>query len=538
MADELAPSRIVTGTQIPEGHGAPVLMAHGEPDDHLRLTVLLADALGARSSGAQLREAAETCKTAKNVSWKTRLDALSYLLEHAPPPEGRKYGALLVDIDALDTRTKRPDELWDDRDFCRQRGELLEVVLDAVGEGGWLVVRTNPSSESLQRLDSVRDLGFIETEEATLGPDEAETALGAPPGALSPECRPLLAWIVRTGTLPVRDIGRLLEAGEAGGFEKDILGVAYEAIPSHARKAAKRLAALRGFQPKNGMLGPFHLLDDAVPGEVELAADAALRLGASTLPMEARAVRCLTECGFLQPGPARGGHPTLRMPRAVRAHLLPLAKLWDPDLIEGQHRVWGAASIDDLALDEQLETHFHAVQGGNLEDSLRTARYYVTDLRALAFRLSHEERHAEAAEVYRTIVRDFDPEDAYAWEYLAFNLAFANGQAPLSGERAEEIRRAYVTACELDPKNPLYQGRLLGLRAQLGEDVRIEFHRGMKRYLAKHGEHSKAISYFAEPVMRGMLRGSGRATLRGTIEPFLSVLAKHKQIQPLLWGQQ
>jgi len=267
------------------------------------------------------------------------------------------------------------------------------------------------------------------------------------------------------------------------------------------------------------MLGPFRLVEHAPSGEAELAADAALRLDARILSMEARAVRILEECGFLQPGPAPNGHKALRMPRAVRARLLPLAKLDDPDLLEWQHQAWGAKPFEDLSLDEQLETHFHAVQGGKLADALRTGRYYATDLRALAFRRSREERYLEAAELYRKIVEEFDPKDAHAWEYFGFNLALASGPEPLSEDRAAEIRDAYAKAVEYDRQNPLYHGRLLGFRARLGEDVRAEVQREMKRYLIKYGDQSKAVRYFVDSVRDGM-----SVSMFGSFYPVFRVL--------------
>jgi hypothetical protein len=121
MTAELAPSRVLVGAQIPDESGLPALIAHGEPDDHLRWTVLLARVLGS-SGGALLREAADICTQSRRVSWSQRLDALAYLLNRAPPPEGRRYRAALVDVDALDTGSLPPEDLWDNRNFCRQRG--------------------------------------------------------------------------------------------------------------------------------------------------------------------------------------------------------------------------------------------------------------------------------------------------------------------------------------------------------------------------------------------------------------------------------
>ena len=121
MVGESAPTKIVIGTQIPEMTGVPVLVAYGDPDDHLRWTVLLAHALGKSVPGVQAREAVETCLKRDKVSWSQRLDAFSYLLERTPSLERDRPRALLVDLDALDPGPLPPEALWDDRDFRRQR---------------------------------------------------------------------------------------------------------------------------------------------------------------------------------------------------------------------------------------------------------------------------------------------------------------------------------------------------------------------------------------------------------------------------------
>lgn len=117
---------------------------------------------------------------------------------------------------------------------------------------------------------------------------------------------------------------------------------------------------------------------------------------------------------------------------------------------------------------------------------------------------------------------------------MAFNLALASKQEPLPDERAKEIRGAYQKAFELDRNNPLYHGRLLGFRAERGEDVRVEFHRGMAKYIRRHREQSPAISYFAEPVLQGMTRGRSRGQRFEVIERWRQALAEHPKLRKLL----
>ena len=519
------PLKIVTGSQIPDLQGVPVFVAHGDPDDHLRLTVLLAHALGGSTAGVHATDAVETCKRPQSP-WRERREALSYLFQKRTSPSGGAHcHAVLVDIDALDPGPLRGETLWDDRDFCRQRAELLELLLEGVGHGGFVVVRPRPSADVSLKLEGLRG-EESDNSEAAVDPS-LDTLLDVVP----PECRPVLLWIVNSDVLRVSDLTQALEAGDVKGFERFVLGVAYEAIPSHARHAARRLSVLRGLQPANGMLGPIPLFGGE-SGSTSIDPSTGVNPEADAMALEARAVHWLKQCGFLQSGPVRGGHTSLRMPRAVRNYLAPLAKLSMPDVIELQHRSWGAVPLGDLSLEEQLEAHHHAVLGGVLEDALSTARYYANDVRALAFQLSHEGHHADSAEIYRKLI-EIDPEDAYAWEYFALNLARASAK-DMPAERAEEVEAAYKKAYELDRKNPLYHGRLLGFRAERKVDVTADFHRGVKKYLTEYADQRDAISYFAEPVLRGMQRGRWGALPFDAAERWRPVFAGHDKLRPFL----
>ena len=127
--------------------------------------------------------------------------------------------------------------------------------------------------------------------------------------------------------------------------------------------------------------------------------------------------------------------------------------------------------------------------------------------------MSQEKLFSEAAAVYQMIVDEFDPEDDYAWEYLGYNLARAidirikKGGAPTTPAERERILKAYLTAAIKARTNPLYEGRLLGFRAELGEQVRAEFNERMRWYRDTSKLKHTAMGYFAKAVLDGLLRG-------------------------------
>jgi tetratricopeptide (TPR) repeat protein len=81
-----------------------------------------------------------------------------------------------------------------------------------------------------------------------------------------------------------------------------------------------------------------------------------------------------------------------------------------------------------------------------------TVREFFWD-RARALSIEHRD-YQEAAAVYQQCLDKVDPEDAYSWHYLGFNLDRAGRQR----RRAEE---AFRKAVELDPANPWWNGRLV-----------------------------------------------------------------------------
>jgi hypothetical protein len=111
----------------------------------------------------------------------------------------------------------------------------------------------------------------------------------------------------------------------------------------------------------------------------------------------------------------------------------------------------------ERTVEEKIEVHHHAARAGDLTRVRETADFFGLELRALATKISVVEHDYEgAAKLFRDLVEQFDKTDAYAWEYLGFNLARADKKAKQVRKHDDEILRAYREAHTLDKKNPLY----------------------------------------------------------------------------------
>lgn len=448
--------------QEPRRTEAPLFRAFADPDDHLRLIVLIANALDPGS------EAGRACLDPK-AKWGQRLDAIGEVLVGASRQPASSTLGVLTDFDALDPGHLGGGELWKDGQMRTQRADFLERLLDAVERGGWVLARPLPQARTSERLSSI---------ELDVEPNAGDL--------VPPECAPMRRWLVERDRIGERELGRQIDAaGPQAG--RDLLDLVYDALRPSARAAGRKLAALRPPMAVNGVAGPFPIGPDDIPRE---------------------ALSELTSAGVLQ----ELGSGRLRMPRTARRCFLSHAKLAQDDLTS-VHRELGARDLEGMELEEQLETHFHAIRGGSFEDARRTARYYGTDLRELGIRLSRAGEWRAAAEVFTTIL-EFDPDDAYAHEYWAYNRARELGRP--AGEDVDAIRKAYERAHRLAGSNPLYHGRWLGFRAEHGEDVKAEIEEGLRRYLAPGAE--LAASYFAEPALRGVTRGRRRALRAALLE--------------------
>jgi tetratricopeptide (TPR) repeat protein len=238
----------------------------------------------------------------------------------------------------------------------------------------------------------------------------------------------------------------------------------------------------------------------------------------------------LLDAGVLQRiGSGTGSR--VRIPRLVRQYLARRRWSLEPTRASEESRWLANQHGGKASAEETIERHHHAVLGGDVDQALASARYYGTDLRQLAYRLSMERRFGEAAEIYRAIVEQYDDQDAYAWEYLGYNMARADVAGPGAG-RYREVRAAYDRAHRLDAENPLYHGRLVGLDAEQGEDVLPIFARALRIYESTVGD--SGVSYFAKPILAGLRRAGCHAALQEIQHRWGRRLAGLGELQPYL----
>ncbi|MBK9261167.1 MAG: hypothetical protein IPM54_15335 [Polyangiaceae bacterium] len=338
---------------------------------------------------------------------------------------------------------------------------------------------------------------------------------------ISSDVRPVLSWLVeQRKVLDVEDVEEILREGSAK-LETYTLMLAYELLKPSARTAGRRLSVLRGPQKLNGSVGGFVVfpVDPAENADESWqVADAADRLGA--LGVMSSAIDALEACGFIQRIQSSQNGASIHIPRRIRTFLRRLARIESPTVWSSDNErlarnvlEQGETYFQRLPLAEQLEVHQYAIQSGDVEIAKKTAKYYGTDLREIAYRLSREGRFAAAADVYRAIVEQFDENDAYAWEYFGFNLAreaerrLNQGGSGLTEDERRQIGGAYSRAvAEEKTDNPLYVGRLLGFRAQCGEYVNVEFEERMISYQNSRWKDT-ARGYFARMVFDGLSRG-------------------------------
>lgn len=402
----------------------PVVTCYGDPDDHLRVVVELANALRHDTVDA---EALAVCLDSTSP-WRSasdrcgRLEAFIALLSSVRPQD-RDTIACIVDPDALDV-APQASALWDDASARRERAELLDALVRAGQRGGWVFVRPWPRLSLSLRLDFTDLVG-----------DDGPNHDGAPPGAST-----LRRWLVEAAGLPRARLEALEEGEEHLG--EALTDAALDELCPSALRALVTLSTLRRDFAINGACGPFDW-GDAGPESVE-------RDG----------TKRVHDAGLLLPSQTPG---RIRVSRVLRQRLdarmtstqRSARRLTHAALAHGS----GAPSIPSV-----LERHFHAVQAADLDVALETALYYGSDLREIARDLSFQGRYSEAAAIYRAIVERFDADDAYAWEYLGYNLMRAHEAH--DAEILDRIEDAYAAAHRLARTNPLFHGRLIALRLE------------------------------------------------------------------------
>lgn len=458
---------------------ASTLYAFGDSDDALRLTVLLSDILEQRE-GHKVTEYARVCRDPKAAPH-DRIEALRRAVQYADSTQHRPIA--LVDIDALSTTG---DDSWTGDRSPRISQSFADMISDAVGRGGWWLYRTSPPR--FGTTPSNFDLDVLDTDEDANEEDVVMRAFSA-------DCHTLVRSLVSRNTLTTRDLRRIREGVESP--DAYVVRVAYDTLSRQACGAIRVLAALRPPQCLNGVVGPMTLRD----GEID----------SRGLPKSA--VLELVDRGMLLRSKERS---TVRVARIVRDVLEEMGAHGLHHTINQLHSHRGTEAIEHRPNADVLEVHHHAVCAGDIDNAMRTATFYGTELRSLATRISLDAQEAfglakyeqarrlfsQAARLFEHVVRHFDHTDAYSWEYFAYNLARSRQEAREIG-----IAQAYARAHQLWRNNPLYHGRLLGYRAECGQDVIHEVIRGLDQYVQQLVEHDDGPSYFAEAVIHGMRRG-------------------------------
>jgi hypothetical protein len=475
-------SRIAIGSPQNLGTTGSVF-AYGDRDDPARLVVLLADrVLAVCDHSSDAAKNVRVCLEPR-TPWRTRLQCLGSALHDAADGLDEPFIALW-DVDAL---VSTETESWDQERSSLLRRDLLRLVRDAAMTGGWILVRTS-RAHTLATSTVFDDLDL----EREIAPDTKQIPEEA--RLFAPECRPIASWLVERDILRPRDLAEVERTVKRA--EEHLVDLAYESLPPVARDAVSILTALRAPQALNGHYGP-------LPFETDAA-----RASARSLPATTRAV--LLDSGLIQPTWSSG---PWRMPRIVRARLAQLAQLTVAVELQGVHRSEAEADAN-ADTGTQVEAHYHAICTGDIELAKRTAVYYGSELSEVATRLSLEAQDTQelsekqrlftaAADLFHHVVTSFDDTDAYAWEYYGYNLARAESAD------AAEILEAYRRAFALRPGNPLYHGRLLGFRAELGQRVVEEAIASVHQY-ALDAPERESVSLFVEAVMKGLWRGVQR----------------------------
>lgn len=489
----------------PTAVAAPTVWLHGAVDDHLRLITLLSWALEERSD----REAAAVCRKPSS-KWSTRCDAFENLLRSVR----QRVTVRVVDIDALLDGVDEPDidlTPWADHEFSRQKRQTTECLARAT-RVQWQVVRPSPSAR-IDSLFTMPDNPFVqEPIEEPIPAVRVRTAdddardverFEQAVGGLQPAVRPLARGLVESDVSDYWTIGRLIESAPPDKRNSVLMEAAYDSLPPTLRDSARLLSAHRGPRFLNGHFGFFSSRPDNDNG------------GLPSVPGEH--LDLLVERGWIRRRGARCGV----MYRPLRRFLQIRDEFDCPDAFESVHRCLGQRYGIDSP-ESLTEAHHHAIVGLDAQRAIETARYYGTDLREVARRLSMKEQFTEAWRLYHQIIDEFDNEDAYAWEYYAYNLAKADGD-PV------EVLRAYERAAKLDSANPLYQGRLHGHRARCGHDVTVDFDRIMSHLDVIND--TRAVGFFAKPVFDGLCRARRYKVCRNLASRWGTVLNRNEYLR-------
>ena len=423
-----------------------VIYARGGSDAHLRLSVLLAGLSDARKDS---KERAMSPRT----SWPDR--SREALRCAASIDE-----LTVVDLDAMWASVPGDGPRFDDALSSRERASFFEDLLTLGCERGWRFVRVTCRNEVSTALEDKGLDPLPRRSRQRVSKDDL-------PPALSPALRPVARWLTQSGRVPAGFSQRTLAASE--DVDATLVEAFTDAVGPDARGALRRLSLLREDHTWNGTAGPF-LVDSQAPLSVSR--------GALDRLVEAGAVHVSGPA----PGPRRFTVPSVLRDRVASRHVLV-----EPDASQETRVAISRSLKSGTSMAERLEAHRQAVLAGDLPLATETADLYGSDLRILARAKSQRAQDrslsdgsrrsgfAEAAEVYRLIVNDYDDLDAYAWQYYAFNLQHAHlpgrGRWTAPSEVTDAVLQAYKRSCELSDKtgyNALFHGRHLAFELLIG----------------------------------------------------------------------
>ena len=478
--------------------------AYGHADDHFQLVATIAGRLDPFLASDEAR----ACTSPKS-SWKERRDALVRL--------GMSKATTLdiIDIDALDVGVEDEGERWADLQLREDRALFLAELVLLADRAGWRLIRPAPSPKTSDLLRSVgSEYSSRGAPDLLARLDDALLRVGLQ--AVAPEVRGVASWLLGDGLVDPPSLRRLLEEEGEVRATQLVIGVAYDSLPRSVRETALSLAMVREEVPINGVIGPFQQGDQP-------------KIDLDTRGVPCRHVDQLLKCGFLQRR-SPGQESVVRMPRSVRQFLEPRAWARSATGAKKTHTIMLSQTGEET--ETLVSRHWHAVCAGDTQAAVDTARFYVSDLRIIAYRLSKEEgAYATAADLYQRVV-EADGQDAYAWEYLGFNLARAAGRDQCSQSFRPRIEEALRRATQLDPTNPLYQGRLLGYLGRCGEDITGAFATGISEFAGRY--RGPGVTWFAEPVLRELRAGRAADQLRMICGQWGPLLGRYDRLQPLL----
>ena len=420
--------------------GEFAVFAYGDPDDAYRLCGALATIAQPRAP----KDAVVSRCLSTASSWEQRIEAIETLLD-----EGFLDDVVFIDPDALYPGEVDDVARWSDSLMRRERDELFRVLTRAGARHGWRYVQTAPSAPGLP------------------GANGAQSA-----SKPSPELRPAARWLGERSLISTRAWPGL----SPDDIDHAVLAGLADSLDPALEQAAIRLALLRPVQVRNGTIGPYP----------RIATDRAVS-NAQFADLAARGIVAVRGADF-------------RMPRRLRRHFLALAAGLDAIDAPAEHR-WLAKNVGPT---NQVERHFHAVAGGDIESAKESSIWYTNDLRLATFPLTADSRFREAAAIY-DFIRQTDEKDAYAHEYFGWNL-WRNKTYLSDVVERTRIRDAYNQAHQLDPGNPLYYGRALGFRAECNENVAPELTRRIRAMTAE-GRSEVAIKWFTQAALNGMVTG-------------------------------